>query len=87
MLKNKLIKIKYFILTLALSIMFISCQEEYVDIEEPDKSITISADDHIADLIFKVVLKDGSFDNIIDRCSEISIKFPYSVLGKILIKL
>lgn len=60
--------------------MFISCQEEYVDIEEPDKSITISADDHIADLIFKVVLKDGSFDNIIDRCSEISIKFPYSIM-------
>lgn len=71
---------KNFLMTLAIIIMFTSCQEEYVEIVEPDKSKTISANDNIADLIFKIVLKDGSFDNIIDRCSEISIKFPYSII-------
>lgn len=77
---KKLIIMKNFLMTLAIIIMFTSCQEEYVEIVEPDKSKTISANDNIADLIFKIVLKDGSFDNIIDRCSEISIKFPYSII-------
>jgi hypothetical protein len=71
---------KNFLMILAILLMFTSCQEEYVQIDEPDMSKTISADDNIADLIYKIVLKDGSFDNIIDRCSEISIMFPYSIM-------
>lgn len=80
MFKEKLLNTKYFLMTLALLVMFTNCQEEYVEINEPDKSKTISADDNIADLILKVVLKEGSFDNIINRCSEISINFPYSII-------
>lgn len=70
---------KQLLMTVMAIIMLISCQEGYDDTKEPDNSIAISADDNIADLIEKMVLKDGSFDNIIDRCSEISIKYPYSV--------
>ncbi len=55
------------------------CQKEYNKISEPDKTITISSGDTVADLIRKVVLKDGSFDNVIDHCNAISIKFPYSI--------
>lgn len=61
-------------------LILIGCQKEFIDIREPDKSVTITADDPVADLILKVVLKDGSYDNIIDGCSEISIKLPYAIL-------
>ncbi|MEN8248982.1 MAG: hypothetical protein ABFS32_08620 [Bacteroidota bacterium] len=61
-------------------LILIGCQKEFIDTREPDKSVTITANDNIAELILKVVLKDGSYDNIIDGCSEISIKFPYSIL-------
>lgn len=71
---------KPILMSILLILALVSCQKEFVDIREPDKSVTITADDPVADLILKVVLKDGSYDNIIDRCSEISIKFPYSIL-------
>ena len=70
---------KITLIALSFIVALLSCQKEYTNIDEPDKSTTIIADDNIADLISKMVLKDGSFDNIIDRCSEISIKFPYAV--------
>ncbi|PLX15112.1 MAG: hypothetical protein C0599_17430 [Salinivirgaceae bacterium] len=56
------------------------CQDEYAEIEEIDSSITITANDNVVGLISKVVLKDGSYDNFIDRCSEISINYPYSII-------
>lgn len=59
--------------------LFISCQKEYVDINEPDKRTAITQNDVIVDLILKVVLKDGSHDNIIDGCNHISIQYPYSI--------
>ncbi len=76
---QKYLKIKSFFIALAIVAIFIGCQREYLKISEPDKETTITANDPIVDLLLKVALKDGSFDNIIDRCNEISIKFPYSV--------
>ncbi len=71
--------LKHFLVCLAFMFLVVGCQKEYVDIKKPDNTIAISADDTVAGLILKVVLKDGSFDNIIDKCSEISIDFPYSI--------
>jgi len=79
-LKLKLILMKPFFVSLTLMLILIGCQKEFIDTREPDKSVTITAEDNIADLILKVALKDGSYDNFIDGCSEISIKFPYSIL-------
>ncbi|TLX72602.1 hypothetical protein E9993_17345 [Labilibacter sediminis] len=76
---KKLIKILHAFVAIIFMLQFISCQKEYIDIVEPDKNVTISADDNIADLILKVSLKDGSYDNIIDKCSEISINYPYAI--------
>lgn len=73
------IKITKIILIVLIVILFAACQEEYVEISEPDKTAAFGASDTLADLILKVTLKDGSFDNVIDNCSEISINFPYSV--------
>ncbi len=75
----RLINTKLLLMTVVAITMFVGCQEGYDETEEPDESIAISANDNIVDLIQKVVLKDGSFDNIIDHCSEVSIKYPYSV--------
>lgn len=61
------------------AVLITGCQQEFNKIKEPDKTLTISAGDTVADLVRRVVLKDGSFDNIIDKCSAISIQFPYSI--------
>lgn len=78
--KRKPISMKTVLMSLMFILALVSCQKEFVDIREPDKSVTITGEDPIADLILKVVLKDGSYDNIIDRCNEISITFPYSIM-------
>lgn len=64
---------------LILFFVFSSCQKEFVEIQEPDTNVTISIKDNVSALILNVTLKDGSFDNIIDRCSAISIKYPYKI--------
>ncbi|MBI9064203.1 MAG: hypothetical protein JEZ14_19620 [Marinilabiliaceae bacterium] len=76
---QKLITTGQTLMALGLFLLCISCQKEHVEISEPDKSTAITANDIVAGLILKVALKDGSYDNIIDRCSEISIQFPYSI--------
>ncbi len=73
------ILIKVFSLLMLSLVLLSGCQEEFSVIDEPDDGETISAGADLADLIRRVTLKDGSFDNIIDKCSEISIQFPYSV--------
>jgi hypothetical protein len=68
------------ILTVLLLVILASgCQEEFIVITEPDKTAVFSTSDTIAGLILKVTLQDGSFDDIIDQCSEISINFPYEI--------
>lgn len=73
--------IKYLKVTgfLMLTLLFAGCQEEFVEVIEPDSKEAFTASDTLRSLIIKVSLKDGSFDNIIDNCSAISIKFPYRV--------
>ncbi len=66
-------------MALMLMMLFVGCQEEYIKITEPEKSTSFTANDSIAELILRVTMKDGSFDNFLDECSAISIKFPYSV--------
>ena len=70
---------KHLLQIIIVAILISGCQEEYEKITEPDKSLAISADDNIASLILYVTMKDGSFDNLIDECNEISIMFPYTV--------
>jgi len=67
-----------------LAIIFIisflcNCQEEFERIDVPGKNETINSEDNLAALIHRMSLKDGSFDNFIDECSTISIKFPYTI--------
>ncbi|HYX08221.1 MAG TPA: hypothetical protein VE912_15935, partial [Bacteroidales bacterium] len=73
------IDIRSLLATFFVVALFTGCQNEYKNIKEPDKTVTISAGDTIADLIRRVTLRDGSFDNIFDHCGAISLKFPYTV--------
>ncbi|MFW5820943.1 MAG: hypothetical protein ACOCWA_06615 [Bacteroidota bacterium] len=77
--KQHQIKIMKISMVFMVAMLFAGCQEEYIEIIEPDKNAAFAAGDTLSDLILKVTLKDGSFDNFIDNCSAISIKFPYSV--------
>jgi hypothetical protein len=79
MIVQKLLKTKPFFIALIGIILIGGCQKEYDTISEQDTDVTISPNDPITDLLVKIALKDGSFDNILDGCNEISIKFPYSV--------
>jgi len=71
--------IEQILMTIMAIVTLIACQKEYTTIKEPDTNTTIKANDNIADLIAKIALKDGSYDNIIDKCSETNIKYPYTI--------
>ena len=64
------------------AIAFSSCQDEYPEITGPDKRIAISDNRNVAGLALKTVPKDGAFDNIVDKCCENGIGFPYPVTIK-----
>ena len=69
-------------LYLALVMYFLptGCQQEII---QPDKTgEAIKRNSPLADLMKRVSMKDGSFDNILDRSSCISIKLPVTVLDE-----
>ncbi len=60
-------------------IMQVSCQKEYEKTNALDENEVITSQDTLVSYVLRVVQKDGSFDDMIDDCSEISIQFPYSI--------
>ncbi|WP_157493662.1 hypothetical protein [Draconibacterium sediminis] len=77
--KYNMKSINLYWLVLMVTLIAFGCQKEYIEITEPGEEEVISANDTLARLIHNVVLKDGSIDNFIDKCSGFSIKFPYEV--------
>ncbi len=75
---NKTIKI--LMALLILSLITISCRKEVVINETSENNQGITAGSKTAQLIKEVTLHDGSFDNIIDKANNISIKMPYTVI-------
>lgn len=67
------------LIVIAMGMLFYSCQEDYLQVTEPDNNTSFTAEDTIAGLILKVTLNDGSLDDIIDNHSGMSINFPYEV--------
>ena len=69
-----------FTLIFALFIAALSgCQEEVVEIIDPSPQNVVTANSQAAILIQRTATNDGSYDNIVDGSSCISIAFPYSV--------
>ncbi|MDY7394714.1 hypothetical protein UMM65_05630 [Aureibaculum sp. 2210JD6-5] len=62
-------------------LIFSSCRtEESVLIPGPNES-NFTADSNLAGLMKRTALKDGSFDNIIDRANCFTVQFPYTVFA------
>ncbi|MEO9801592.1 MAG: DUF4382 domain-containing protein [Reichenbachiella sp.] len=58
-----------------------SCQEAIEEIDMPAEGTAIFPQSELTQLVTFTTLKDGSFDNILDNASSISIKLPVSVLA------
>ncbi|MCV6630736.1 MAG: hypothetical protein OIF50_12865 [Flavobacteriaceae bacterium] len=65
---------------LILGLVFLqSCQNEELDIIDNTETENITPDSEAANLMMRTVSNDGSFDNIIDGASCISIVYPVTV--------
>ena len=62
-------------------LMFSSCQDEVMEITEPNEEQTFEANSEVAELMSKVATFDGSKDNIIDGANELSLKLPVTVIA------
>lgn len=60
-------------------LVFTSCQEEVVEINNPTESEALVATSELTSLMSATSVMDGSADNIIDKASCISIKLPVTV--------
>ncbi|MFS4468768.1 hypothetical protein [Maribacter sp. 2210JD10-5] len=67
------------LLLVVLFLCNISCREEEFVFEGARPEESLSLDTNIANLLLRTTTKDGSFDNIVDGASCISIQFPYTV--------
>ncbi len=72
---NLFLLLPFFALT-----MFTSCQDEVIEISEPNVEETFAADSNLASLMSKTSTKDGSSDNIIDRANCLSVHLPVTVV-------
>lgn len=80
---KKLINNKFsllpFLLLLVL-ITFSSCQDEIVEVTDPNEQETLVANSTLTSLMQATTARDGSFDNIIDAANCISINLPVTVI-------
>ncbi|MEC3906960.1 hypothetical protein VOI54_08005 [Tamlana sp. 2201CG12-4] len=60
-------------------LLFTSCQDEVVDITDPEESEALVAESELTSLLYSTSIMDGSDDNIIDKASCTSVKLPISV--------
>lgn len=71
---------KLLVLPILSLFIFFSCQEEVIEITQPNEVETIVADSKLTEFIGAVSAKDGSVDNIIDKASCITVDLPVTVL-------
>lgn len=62
-------------------LMFSSCQEEVVEITQPNETEALTATSNLTALMSSASTMDGSADNIIDSASCLSIKLPVTVVA------
>ena len=74
--------INHFLLITILGLFFLGgCQEEIIEIIDPQNETTIGADSPVAALVEKTSMKDGSGDNILDKSSCSSVVLPVTVIA------
>ncbi len=70
---------KSVIIVIIVMLCVVGCQEEYDETYSFGEDELITGTDSIVTYILNMTNKDGSFDDLIDECSEICIVFPYSI--------
>lgn len=60
-------------------LLFTSCQDEVLEITEPNETETLVAESTLTSLISATSIMDGSADNIIDNASCLSVELPVTV--------
>ncbi len=68
------------VLSLAIVLLFVSCQDETIEVIDPTDNQTVQANSPVARLMQRTSLNDGSSDNIIDQSSCSDIVLPVTVV-------
>jgi hypothetical protein len=63
-------------------LLFTSCQDEVIDITDPNETETLVAESTLTNLMSSTSIMDGSADNIIDNASCLSVELPVTVIVK-----
>jgi hypothetical protein len=61
-------------------LMFTSCQDEVLEITDPNETETLTAESTLTSLLSATSILDGSADNIIDNASCLSVQLPITVI-------
>ncbi|MBU2941013.1 LamG domain-containing protein [Lacinutrix sp. C3R15] len=69
----------FFFFSLLFLLLFSACQEEVVEITDPDNEETIAPNSNLANLMRNVASNDGSIDNIIDYANCLEVALPVTV--------
>jgi len=70
-----------FIATLTAILFLASCQEEVIEISEPQNDSVINSQSSVAKLVQNTTMSDGSKDNILDKSSCSSVVLPVTVIA------
>jgi len=73
---KKLLLLPFFAL-----LMFMSCQQEVVEVTQPTEGEALVANSELTSLMKSTSTKDGSEDNIIDRANCLSVNLPVTVIA------
>ena len=73
--------LNHFIFIAIIALFLGGCQEEVIEIINPQNDTTISSESPVADLVQKTAMKDGSVDNILDNSSCLSVELPVTVIA------
>mgnify|MGYP001557430097 FL=1 len=68
------------VLFLGLVLLFVSCREEEFEFIEGPQDEVLQANSRVATLLQRTSTKDGSYDNIIDNASCVSVELPITVV-------
>lgn len=73
-------KIRVLISIITLTLAIVACQEDLHEVNQSAES-NISFDSELSGLIYSATLKDGSYDNILDNTSALSLQLPVDVIA------
>ncbi|TCP25799.1 hypothetical protein EV195_103159 [Tenacibaculum skagerrakense] len=72
--------LKFLALSVFVLISIISCQQEAIDISQPNDNQSFTATSEVSKLMAKTATNDGSVDNIIDKANCLEVKLPVTVI-------